>query len=333
MPYTGSYDTTPILSWWGKGGFVVALIACVVFSMLPGSVAVSENVVSSGYGVCLPSVAAWAIDAAVSKWINMAVIIGAAVYSVFVTKHFNYVPSGNLLYASCLLFMTGSTPWLTGSLNSGVLMLVVFLICQNILYSLYGRRNCAEGIFLMFSLLSFGSMIQYGFLLLMPVCLLGAIFLRSMRFREVVAMLLGIVAPYWILMATGIVKFSEFHLPSFTNLFSGAETPIELFRLMITVGLSVMLFLFALLYNSMRHGSAGVKQRARWSFINLSGFSLVLFMVIDFTNMLCYLPSFFLCTGYECALWSMKVKPSQKLYLALSLFAVYISIAVVFEYL
>lgn len=333
MPYSGSYDTAPILSWWGKGGFVFAFVTFVVLTLLPGSVAVPDKIVGSGYGVCLPSVAVWPIETTASMWINMALIVAAAVYSVFVTKHFNFVPADNLLYASTLLLMCGATPWTTERLNSGVLMLLLVLVCLNILFSLYGRRNCAEGIFLVFSFLSIGSMVQYAFLLLMPVFLLGSIFLRSMRLREVVAMLLGIAAPYWILLATGVVKFSEFHLPSLTNLFSGAESPMDLFRLLLTVGISALIFLFSLLVNSMRHASAGVMSRARWSFIHLLGFSLLWFMVFDFTNLLTYLPAFFLCVGYECSLWGMRLRVTQRHYLALFLFVVYISLSVVFAFL
>ncbi len=330
MPYSGSYDTAPVLSWWGKGGFVLSFIVFVVLALLPGSVAVPDSIVGSGYGVCLPSVSSWPLDATASMWINMSLIAGAAVYSIFVTKHFNFVPADNLLYAISLLLMCGATPWTTEKLNPGVLMLLLVLVCLNIIFSLYGRRNCAEGIFLVFSFLSFGSMVQYAFLLLIPVFLLGCVFLRSMRIREVVAMLLGIAAPYWILLATGVVKFSEFHLPALTNLFSGAESPMDLFRLLLTVAISGLIFLFALLVNSMRHASAGVMARARWSFIHLLGFSLLWFMVFDFTNLLVYLPSFFLTVGYECSLWGMRLRVTQRHYLALSLFVAYISLSVVF---
>lgn len=311
---------------------MLALVALVVMTFLSADTAMPVIAGAPGHGTCFPSLSTLtADDVSLSHWINLALIVGAALYSVFLTKHYNFVPADNLLFATSLLLMFAASPWVNCRLNDGVVMLWAVLICLHVLFSLYGRRNYSEGIFLIFSLLSWGSMVQYAFFLLMPVFLIGAVFLRAVRIREIVAMILGVAAPYWIVLATGLVKLSELQAPSFTFISLVAGSPIEVFRLMLTVGITTMLFLFALVVNLTHHGSAGVMVRARWSFLQLLGFASVVFILVDFGDMVAYLPVLFLCTGYGFAQWSIKMKASQKQYLVLALFVVYISLSVVFE--
>ncbi len=333
MPYYGSYDSSSSgLSWAGKGGFMLALILFIISALLSGNVGVPALAPGAGHGVCFPSVSTLLThDFALSHWLNVALYFGAALYTVYITKHFNFVPSDNLLYATAMLLMCSASPWLVYSLNDGIVMLWVVLICLHILFSLYGRRNCSEGIFLIFSFLSWGTMVLYGFLLVIPVFLLGAIFLRTVRVREVVAMLLGLVTPYWIVLATGWVDISDLRLPSMGVITVMEGDPLEVFRLMLTLGITAVLFLFVLLVNVTRHGSAGVMVRARWAFLQLLGLSAVVFILIDFPDMIAFLPVLYLCTGYGCAQWSIRMRASQKQYLVLALFAVYVAIAVVFE--
>lgn len=328
--YSGSYDSFPLFSWWGKGGAALSLIIFVVLTLLCSGGAMPDNSPLSGHGLCFPSPDCWIKSSLVSLWVNISLIVIAGISSIFFSRHYNFFPSGNMFYAVSLFLMCGATPLIGIGLNSGVVFLLVSVICLYRIFWLYGRKNKAQGVFLIFSLLSIGSMIQYGFILLMPVVLLGIVFMDSMRIREVIAMLLGIIAPYWILIAIGVVHVHDLQYPALTNLFYGGEPPLELFQLVLTVGITSLLFLFALTVNSMHATSDGVMQRARRSTVHLLGFSLLWFMVFDFTNMLTYLPAFYLCTGFEYTLWGMRLRGPQRLYLAISVFVIYISLPLVF---
>lgn len=332
MAYGDPYDTSPGLSLAGKGGLALAFVAFLVLTLLPGNGTVAANQMFTGHGVCFPTLESLPVPGKWAVWINILVISVAGIFSVMLTKHYNYVSSGNLLYVIAMFVMCGAVPMISERLNSGVLMLVVVLICMRRMFSLYGRRYCAEGIFLIFCLLSIGSMIQYGFVLLMPVFLLGACFMRLMRFREVIAMFIGILTPYWILLATGLIEFHDLRAPSLSNMFRIGQDPLGFFQMVLTIGISVLYFVFALLANLTRGGADGVMQRSRREVMHLLGFSLLWFMVFDFTNILTYLPSFFLCTGYECAFWGMRLRANQRHNIALSLFLIYIPLAIVFDW-
>lgn len=311
MPYYDSYDNGTAFSRAGKGGFAVALVALAAMTLLTGS----TQPAADSSGLCFPAIETWKTDPVLSMWLGMAFTAALAIYAIAITKHFNFLPAGNLLYASVLLLLCGSTPGVTGSLNSGVLMLGGVLICNNLLFALYGRRNAAEGVFLIFSTLSWGATVQSAFLLLMPAYLLGAIFLRSMRLRETVAMLLGTAAPFWILLGTGLTTFDSFRWPFFNPVFCMSQPSAETFRLMITSGICALIFLFLLAANMTRHNSSGVVTRARWSHINTLGFILLCLIIADFSDITVYLPAFFLCTGYEMSLWSTRLKPLQRGYI------------------
>ena len=332
MSYGGSsYGGFGMFSWTGAGGLALAALCFFVMTLVSGSLALPDDVGVISHGVCFSSPESWSVNPTLSLWINILLIFVGAVGAIIVTKHYNFVPSDNMLYSIAMLLMCMASPLVTEHLNSGVLMMLVMLICFYRLFGLSGTRNSAEGVFLVFSLLSLCSTIQYGFLLLIPVVLLGCFFLGIMHVREIVAMLIGIVAPYWILLACGLVHWSDFQWPSLTSLFSGAEGPMEVLEMILAVGVTSLLFIVALVANTMGVSSEGVLQRTRRSMIHLLGFALLWFMVFDFTNMLTYMPAFYLCCGYECAFWLMRMRGPQKLYLPLSLFVVYLFLSILFE--
>lgn len=314
MPEYSSYNDNYPLSGTGKGGFAVALAALIVLTLLTGNVEM-RHMITASHGVCFPTPEMWQLNAGLAYWLNLGLTVGAALYSVVITHRFNFLPVGNILYASVLMLLCGCIPLFTGGINSGILLLWTILLSTHILFALYGSKNSSEGVFLVFSILSWGSMFHTSAILLMPIFLLAAVFIRSVRLKEIIAMLFGIVTPYWILLACGIVGSNELHMPRFSNMFTDMATPMQFLQLLLIVGITGLIFLFMMLLNVMRSESAGVVLRARRSFINLLGFALLWFIIFDFGNIMTYLPALYLCVGYETALWSTHTKSSQRIYI------------------
>ncbi len=282
------------------------------------------------YGVCLPSPNLWGLTPSLSLWGNVGLVFLCSLFVISLTKHYNFIPANNISYATVLLLMSTAMPWTIFRFGSATLMLVVTLICIYILFGLYDRRNTAEGVFIIFTFLSWGSMVNHGFLLLMPIFCLGTLFMKALHGKQFMAMLLGIMAPYWILLATGLVTFADFRPLEIYNLFRDFSIGDGSFRFLLTIGLSAMVFLILLLANAMRTDSVGVKMRAYKSFVNLLGFALLWYMVFDSRNIMAYTTTFFLTIGFQVAWWNMAVKKAHKSLLMAFLILAYIGITFCF---
>lgn len=285
------------------GGTPGLIIACLLYAamswcsytLLP-STPPEEN-----FGLCLPSPNLWVMPAWLSLSLAVALAGVCVIISVALNARFSLIPGTGLLYATLFLVSAGSVPWLTQRLSSAIILLTATLACTYLLFSLYGRKNASQGIFLIFSILGWGAMIQYSFLLLIPIFMLGALFLRVFRFKGLIASIMGIIAPYWILYGLGVITPDDFQLPTLTNMLTDFAAPDTLFFLMAGQGFSSLLLLILTASNSMSASATGQQYRSYISFLNLLGIAMVWFMLFDYVNMMAYIGVTAICLGFQCA--------------------------------
>ena len=221
--------------------------------------------------------------------------------AVSLNARFSLIPGTGVLYATVFPVVAGSVPKLHAGPGTAGLLLCTVLICTHLLFSLYGRRNAARGLCVIFSLLSWGSMIQYSFALLMPIFLLGAIFLGVLRLKEFIGILAGIITPYWIIFGLGIVPPERFHIPALTNLLGNFAAPGTLFYIMVGQALCAFVCLLLTASNSLMPSTTGSRHRSYTAFINLTGIAMVWFMLFDYDNLPAYTYTLALCLGFQCA--------------------------------
>lgn len=329
MPYYSSGDTpSGLFSLNGKSGLVLAFLSLVLSVWLSAPVN-SEPVMT---GLCFRGELSCGLSDAVWRWINAGMLAICGIYALSLTKRHNFIPAGNTLFTTAFWLMCAATPHVSTASSGGWLLLLVTLICLDILFSLEGRKRVAEGVFLIFGFLSWGSCVQSGFILMMPLFMLCVLFCGYLNFRSLIAIIFGVAAPYWVLLACGIVAPQEVVYQGTRNIGMLTAVDMPMFRLLLSLGITVMLFFAMLLANNVGFVSAGAQLRARWSCFHLIGFAMVVYMLTDFAHIGNYLPLFFLCTGYECAHWCMRLRTVQKSYLAMSLFAIYIALFAAFQF-
>lgn len=265
------------------------------FSML-GSMPLNGNI-----GLCLPSPNEWMLSPGLSMALSLALTALCVILMVAINARFSIIPGTGLLYAVTFLVATGSIPWVNQRLSSAIILTGVVLICTYMLFTLYGRRHAAQGICVIFSLLSWGSMVQYAFMLVMPIFLLGTIFLNILRIREFFGAILGIICPYWIMMGLGVINLDSFGLPQLTNLFRDFTAPGSLFFLMVGQGITALLTLILTMSNTMASSGTGQQLRSYHAFINLLSIAMVWFMLFDSSNMLAYTTTLAACFGFQAA--------------------------------
>lgn len=272
--------------------FIMALMA---YTYLPA------EILEGSAGICFPSPNQWQIPSILS-FISVLVLTSVCVMlSLGLNTRFsNLIPGTGVLYATMFLIGQGAVPWSNSGLSSSLILLTVSLICIHILFSLYGQKNASKGIFIIFSTLAWGAMIQYAFILLIPIFLLGAMFLSVLRIRETGAAILGILTPFWIITGFDIITIQDIELPTLTNLFYTFTTPGSLFYMLITLGFSSLVMMLLTVSNAMSP-SAGQQQRSYLAFINLLGISTVWYMVFDSSNILAYSSLLMFSLGFQTA--------------------------------
>lgn len=293
-----SYLANTILG--GSAGLVIGIL--IYAAMTWGAISVMQAAPLEGCaGVCFPSPNLWGLPPYVSFGVSAALTCLCVLLSISLNTRFTLIPGTSVLYASLYLLAAGSVPWVAPRLSSAIILLLGTLVCTHLLFSLYGRRNASQGMFVIFSTLAWGAMIQYAFIMLMPIFMLGAIFLGVFRLREIVGALLGIVTPFWIVLGLGIVSPHSFTLPTLTNLFTGYTDPGPLFFMMLGQAFTALLLLVLTASNALVPPTTGQQHRSCIAFMNLLGIAMVWFMLFDYTNLLAYTSVLAFCLGFQAA--------------------------------
>lgn len=285
------------------GGMPGLMIACLLYAAMTWcSHALMPSIQLEGsMGICLPSPNQWQLASGLNIGLSAAITALCVLLAIALNARFSIIPGTGMMYATIFLIATGSVPWLTQRLSSSIILLAGTLVCTHLLFSLYGRKNPAQGIFVIFSLLAWGSMIQYAFVLMMPIFMLGAIFLGVFRFKGFVAAVMGIAAPYWILLGLGVITPDDFEMPELTNLLTSFAAPDSLFFLLVGQGFTALLTLLLTASNALAPSTTGQQHRSYMAFINLLGIAMIWFILFDSTNMLSYMGLLALCLGWQAA--------------------------------
>lgn len=231
----------------------------------------------------------------VSLGILLTALTGAGLW--LLNKTYNILPGPGAIYTALFLIAVGAMPFTGPGLTPSTIVALVTVCCTYRLFGIYGMRNGTMQCMLLFSILSFASMVQSACLLLIPVFLLGTAFLNACHLREFVASILGVIAPYWIVLGLGLAHWDQlaWRLPSNITRLSG--DPHALMWLFIAAGAAGLIALMLMLYNGTHMLSCGVRHRAYYSFINLLAFSMVWFVLFDSAQATAYLGTLYLAMG------------------------------------
>lgn len=271
-------------------------------------------------GICLPSPNTWHLPRIGSCVLNVALLIVVAAGATVLNKRYNFITGARWVLPSAFLVTAASQPWLLGTIGSPVIMAWATVLCLHLLFGGYGRPSSADRMFLLATVLSWGSMIQYAFLLTAPLYLAGALILKQLRLREILAFLLGLLAPYWIVLGLGIVSTAQLTLPTLTNLFSDFAPRGDVLMALLGAGLTALTTLVFGCNNALRLFTANSATRHYNYVLSLMAAGFAVLMACDFTNMLAYMTSFYLMAAVQTANFTSPA-PSRATRPALALLA------------
>lgn len=252
-------------------------------------------------GLCAPSPNLWTIDPPLSWLANNFVILGIAVAAVFANKKLVFVKGQDYVVPTLFLITTAANPWLTVTLNSSTILCAANLGALYTLMNAYGRRNATQEMFVIATLAGLGSMVQYAFLLFVPVQLLAAGTLHLIRPKELCAYLFGLIAPYWTVLGLGIVSPDSFAFPQLESLFTAQAIGLDLVFILLELAVAVVGGLLCVAHNSLTIYTTSVRLMLFNRAIVIFGIGGALLACIDFLNYMAYIETILLMVSIQAA--------------------------------
>lgn len=275
-------------------------------------------------GMWILSASKWILNPIISMLVSLLTNIAIAFLLIIINKRYNVLRSTSCLFAGLYLIMLISQPTIIAQLHNGTMMCLVMTLATAILFSTFNRPYPRQPIFLIFLLLSVGSMTQYAYAFYIPLFLLGCAQMRIFGFKTFIAALLGCISPVWIMWGFGLISFSDMPIPHFSNLFEGISNQ-ETLQLVVTTAFSLLLMLTMGVLNLMKVYNLNSHMRAFNGFISILTFATTILAIADFRNIATYLPLINCYTAFQTAHFFI-ANPFRRSYIAiLSIIAIYIS--------
>lgn len=241
------------------------------------------------------------------RWIKSAdgnLMAGLAINLVimavvtFMTRRHNVLRSVTKLPGAMYMAMMVATPSLMMYIYPGVLLCLAVVISMWLMFAAYDSPYSTRSVFLVFFLMSGLSAIDYAFVIYIPVFFLGIAQMRIFHLRAVIAMLMGIVTPWIIMLGLGIVQPETLRVPEALTM-SAPLSNIN-FSIMLGVGaFTAFCGLCAWLQGLMKMLSYNAKSRAMLSMIFVTMLVTIIAGAVDYDHLAVYLPLLNCCVALE----------------------------------
>ena len=264
-------------------GIIAFLAACFYFF---GGYA--ENI-PGDRGLALPSANEWFANPYVDFGAAMGGAVAAMIILLLLNKVHNVLRSMTSVYIAFFGAMMAATANLFVQFYTGTVLLIIVALSLLLILGCYRDVKATPRVYLIFLLLSGFAATQYCFIFYLPVFLIACAQMRIFNGRTFVAAMLGIITPWWIMLGFGIITLSDIHLPQLISVFAGIG-PEDTVLLLITVGLTALLFLTALVLNLMKAIAYNARSRAVNGVISITALATIVAMGADYRNLIAYVP-------------------------------------------
>lgn len=304
----------------GKEGMILSIVAAIL--MMAGVyIFASPAYVTGELGIFLPSPNNWNLSPVLSHLLTPLMIAATTILLYVANKKYTFVTGSDTVFMGMFLVMCTSNVWLSDRFSASFLFAAANVLCLMILFNCYRKNNATQELFLIATIISLGSMIQYAFLALIAVYLVGAVMLKCFSFRGLIAFGMGLIAPYWVAIGLGIVPYTNFRMPEFTIITGSAYSAGDVLVGMINIGLTCIIGLIMGLNNVVKLYAGNTQRRLNNMVINLLGVVSLICMLVDFNNIIVYLATIYMIVAIQLAhlftLWNIRRAPVWLLIISL----------------
>lgn len=247
------------------------------------------------FGLCLPSPNRWNLLPVWNGIINGVLLVSYSLWIWFFNKRYNFVKSTDYTLPSLFILFTATNPLCIERLSTSTLLLGFWLLTFSVLFGCYRQRNATQELFLVATFLAIGSMFDYSFLVCAPMVIIAAIMLKAMGIKELMAFIMGLVAPYWIALGFGWLTPADFHIPQFSNYLNGPLLPAEVLTMGVGLGLLWICAAICALNTVVKLYAGNPKPRTFNYIIYLAGIYLPLCIIADSGHLSAYLDTLYFC--------------------------------------
>ncbi len=284
-----------------RGFFGLSLLVLVILAVIASG---NFEVPQRGYGT-LHNISTWISSNDTSCFVAVLCNIVIGVLLITLNIMYRYIKTYNcFVFAAVFVLLQGVNPFLSTRFFAGTALCLVVVVSLLFLFDLYGKQQLAsQGVFLVMALLSFFSIYHYVFLLLVPLFIVGFAYMRAINLRTVLAIIFGLVTPYWIALGTGLESITSFQAPELSLVWS--ETPTfagKSWAVSVAIAITALTVLLTVgNFKTMLNYSVHVRAYNNF-FVALSVFVLLL-MIVDYNDFLFYMPLMNLCFAIQFGHW------------------------------
>lgn len=272
---------------------VAVMIIASVYALTDGAV----NRIADDSGTLFPSPNEWIADPFISMWVNLGLVLAVMSMMIFINKTYNIPRTITLIYAYFFIVLQTATPEISAQLCSGSVMSFIIVGVMMVMFSTFDLPSSRRRVFFSFFLISGAVTVQYGFAVYLPVFLIACAQMRILTLRTVLAALLGIITPWWILFGAGVISPYDVHIPHSINFIDAAIT-LDTIIIVVTISLTVLLALTAYILSLLKLITYNARTRACNGLLSLVTVATVFAMAVDFTNFITYLTLLNCCTAF-----------------------------------
>lgn len=206
--------------------FMVLCAVALVMTALAATAMGIESPTHEGNGVFFSFKGPFIDNATLSTTVNVLCLLLTGGILLAVNKVYTFVRSMTHLCVSAFFLLQVANPSSLVSFHAGTLMCLVTALALLPLFAAYQDRHSQRSIFMISALVATGCMFHYDFLILIPAFLLGFLNMGVLNLKGLLAVLFGLVTPFWIVLALGIVGPGDAVAPQWTLLDIPAMTPL-----------------------------------------------------------------------------------------------------------
>ena len=289
-----------IIDWINGRSFAnIAALAVVVYSLMAHKSGIAVDSPST-QGVLYDGAAVVPDNLLMSCLTNSLCLVLIASLLIALNRVFNFVRSTTHVMATTFLLLSLTSPMTIAGLNAGTMLCLVFEVCTFAMFGSYMDKQSQRGIFLTFAIISTGTMFHYAFLLLVPVFIIGCINMRIVDLRGVLAMLIGLLLPYWLVFGLGIAGFADVKAPDVTGVWQ-TEMTTQQALFVGTLAVTVVLALLLVVANLMKLLNFRLQIRVYNASFVWTTLLTVAATVVDYNHVWDYLPLLHVCVAVQVA--------------------------------
>ncbi len=293
--------------------FVVLLAVILALTAAMAAFLGNGTVNAGGGGLCFTSAQLHITDKYLSLGINLTAILLSGILLYYLNKAYTFIRAYTLIHVSTFFMLEAANPYLTSSLLDGSFLCLILLGAAFILFNTYNMPRPQRRIFLTFTLLALGSMFQYMCLFLIPVFFIGFMQMRAMSLKGFLAMGVGLITPFWILLGCGIVGPADLAIPAMHNVW-GYLNSLQSLTMLSAVVLPAAILVVLTSINMFQIYGYKAQIRAYNGFFTVLTIATLIIMAIDYGNILNYMPVLNCCLAVQIA-HALTINKLQKRYI------------------